>query len=362
MAHNINSSRGEAALYLLKEKAWHGLGTVVSEAKSAEEVIKIAKLDYEVVKARVYASFLPKTHKIIERLEHSYKVQDKEGNTYILNRKGELVNNAYVTYRKDTYELLMSGSVVTDRYTIVQNKDAFDWIDSLMDSQNIIFETAGALGRGERVFIAAKLPSSYKIKGDKSEITKYLLFTNTHDGSGKIQVLFTPIRVVCNNTLTAALQGAANKYTIKHTKTAHAKLDMALEMLNVYNEYEELHIEAMNKLVDIPVSDLEAKKIIANSILSHHEYNLFESNNYRLNSIEEISSRKKNKVQQIYKTVLNGVGQDSNQGSAYWLYNGVVNYYQNVKTYENDETKLDCVTEGEGAKLASKIMSSLISV
>ena len=115
MSNNINNSRGHA-FYSLREKAWHGLGTVVQDARNSEEVIKLAKLDYNVIKAPVYAKF--------ER-ELNIAIINGNGQQSTLKKRGEIVNNAYVTYREDTSELLMSGKVVTDRYEIVQNIDAF---------------------------------------------------------------------------------------------------------------------------------------------------------------------------------------------------------------------------------------------
>ena len=356
MAHNIDRTKGQA-FYSLKEKAWHGLGTVVQEAKTSEEVIKLAKLDYNVSKAKVFASYIPDGYKLDGKLPNGkYTLYDKYNVLHTIPKKGEVVPNAYVTYREDTYDLLMSSKVVTDRYTIVQNIDAFKWLDGLMDSSNITIETAGALGRGERMFISAKLPGSYRIHGDNSEIDKYLLFTNTHDGSGRLQVLITPVRVVCNNTLNIAIRGSNNKYQITHTKTAHKKLDFALEMLNIYNIYEKHHIEVLNSMAKDLLPDVSVRKIIHNLILSPSELQLVNNNNNSTRGIEEISTRKINKISALTHSIYNGIGQDSIEHSKYWMLNGISNYYQNKKSYDNKEDMLDTISEGEATKVMNQFM------
>ena len=87
--------------------------------------------------------------------------------------------------------------VVTDRYKVVQNEEAFSFTDSLL-GEGVTYETAGSLQEGRRTWILAKLPQKFIISGD--EITPYLVFMNSHDGTGAIKAAMTPIRVVCQNT------------------------------------------------------------------------------------------------------------------------------------------------------------------
>ena len=105
-------------------------------------------------------------------------------------------------------------NVVGDGYGVIQNSKAFEFID-LMTSGTIggeqtpIIETAGILNDGARMYVTAKMPGKFFVNGDDSEgIDDYILFTNTHDGSGAVMALFTPIRVICQNTLNAAIRGA----------------------------------------------------------------------------------------------------------------------------------------------------------
>lgn len=91
-------------------------------------------------------------------------------------------------------------------YQIVQNADAFAFFDAIVGGEDgILYETAGALGNGERIFITAKRPD-YICVGNGDDITeKYIFLTTSHNGTGSITAAFTPVRIVCQNTLNAAL-------------------------------------------------------------------------------------------------------------------------------------------------------------
>lgn len=123
--------------------------------------------------------------------------------------------------------------VVSDRYKIVQNLDAFAFTDTLIGG-DVRYETAGALNDGRRVWLLAKMPSM-KIVGD--EVEPYMCFTNTHDGKGAVRVLMTPVRVVCNNTLNLAISGAKRAWSVRHVGDINAKIAEARETLGLAEEY-----------------------------------------------------------------------------------------------------------------------------
>lgn len=226
MAANIefNSNRNTYSFYSLKDVPWHGLGTVVEEAKTPDEVIRIANMDYEVALAPMFASFIPAEAKHIVKEDNHYACHMSNGDVVIIPEKGARVSDVYATYRKDNYKIL---GTVGNRYEPVQNTEAMDFIYQVCKSQmvinpkDVIIQTAGVLGIGERIFVTAKLPT-YEIA--KDEMEKYILFTTSHDGSGSIQACFTDIRVVCNNTLNAALNHCKNMVRFKHTKNVKANL------------------------------------------------------------------------------------------------------------------------------------------
>ena len=159
MAANIES------MFYVRETPWHGLGTKVMEAPTSKRALELAGLDWKVVQEPIYTE----NNELIE----GYKANVRDVDRKILG-------------------------VVTDRYKIIQNEEAFAFTDELL-GEGVRYETSGSLQGGKKVWILARMPQEYIISGER--ISPYLLFSNTHDGSGAIKVALTPIRVVCNNTL-----------------------------------------------------------------------------------------------------------------------------------------------------------------
>ena len=124
--------------------------------------------------------------------------------------------------------------VVGNRYRPIQNRDAFKFFDALVGEGEAIYHTAGVLGKGERIWILAKLPDYIKVRGEDI-VEKFLLLTNAHDGSGTVQAKLTPIRVVCQNTLSAALSDGQQEVRISHTANATKRLEQAHKVLGLSN-------------------------------------------------------------------------------------------------------------------------------
>lgn len=141
-------------------------------------------------------------------------------------------NTSFFTYRSD------SGAILGDRlgadYNVVQNTDAFAFFDSIVGGDGIMYETAGALGKGERIFITAKLPDYIKV-GKDDLIEKYLFLTTSHDGFGSITAALTPVRIVYANTLNAALNNCPNTIKIRHTSNAQDRLKEAHKVMGISN-------------------------------------------------------------------------------------------------------------------------------
>src|SRR5262249_53947643 len=116
-------------------------------------------------------------------------------------------------------------AVVSDRYMPVQNTQAFGLLDAIVADGGLRYHTAGALGQGEKVFLLAKLPGHLRVKTTDDVVEKYLLLSNSHDGSSALRVLFTPVRVVCQNTLSMALrQGNGQGVSIRHNGDLAGKI------------------------------------------------------------------------------------------------------------------------------------------
>ncbi|WP_432777140.1 DUF932 domain-containing protein [Brevibacillus gelatini] len=144
------------------------------------------------------------------------------------------------------------GIVSNRRYSIVNNHEAFAFTDDLL-GEGVRYETAGSLQNGRKVWLLAKLPDNYIIAGD--HISPYLVFSNSHDGSGSIKVAMTPIRVVCQNTLNLALNKAKRIWTTIHTGDIKSKLNEAKKTLLLAEYYMEKLGSELDQLHRIKMPD-----------------------------------------------------------------------------------------------------------
>lgn len=195
MAANVET------MFYVRETPWHGLGTRVMEAPGSEDALELAGLNWKVRQEPIYTD----NNLLIPR----YKANVRDLDDKVLG-------------------------VVTDRYKVVQNDEAFAFTDGLL-GEGVRYETAGALLDGRKVWILARMPREFIINGE--QISPYLVFSNTHDGSGAIKVAVTPIRVVCNNTLNLALSTAKRSWSMVHTGDVQGKMEEAKQTLFMAEKY-----------------------------------------------------------------------------------------------------------------------------
>lgn len=150
--------------------------------------------------------------------------------------------------------------MVTNRYKVIQNEEAFSFTDSLL-GEGVRYETAGSLQGGKKVWLLARMPQDYIITGER--ISPYLVFSNTHDGSGAIKVALTPIRVVCNNTLNLALSSAKRSWSMIHTGDIQGKLEEAKDPLFKAEAY----MDELGKEIE----DLRMKRMSDQQVLDYIE-------------------------------------------------------------------------------------------
>lgn len=213
------------SMFSVREKPWHGLGTIVKEAPDSREALRLAGLDWEVVQSPIFT-----THGKVEGFKANVRSTDRQ----VLG-------------------------VVTDRYKVVQNTEAFAFTDSLL-GEGVQYETAGALMGGRKVWILARLPREFIIAGER--ISPYLVFSNTHDGSGAVRVAVTPIRVCCNNTLNLALSTAQRSFSMIHTGDIRGKIHEAKQTLFMADQYMEDLGREFERLRKQKLSDQQVREYI----------------------------------------------------------------------------------------------------
>ena len=337
MAHNLNFNErtGRYSFFSVQEKAWHGLGQIVTDYPTSAQAIKHAGLDYEVTKSPLYT----KASNIIDPTDN-LELGDNEVN----------VPNYFATTRTDNNTVL---GVVGKDYHIVQNREAFSFFDSIVGgTDGILYETAGALGNGERIFITAKLPDYIRVGNGNDVTEKYIFLTTSHDGSGSITAAFTPVRIVCQNTLNASLRNMSNVVRIRHTSGAKQRLDNAHKVMGLANEFSNQLEDIFNHWAKVKVHDHEVKKMIQFALCPNKET----LQHLKAGNEDEISTVFKNTVEDAFAYAMTSDSQQMNttKGTLFGAYNAVTGYYQNVRSYKDSEAKLQSIILGGTAQLKSQ--------
>ena len=318
MGHNLNTSNGKASMFYVGETPWHKLGTKLDNPATAQEALEAAHLNYTVERCPILS------------LSRSNKLKD--------------VLNHYATIRSDTEEVL---GLVGSRYEIIQNRDAFSFFDALVGLDQAIYHTAGALGKGERIWILAKLPDYIRV-GKNDVVEKFLLLTNSHDGSSLACAKLTPIRVVCSNTLSAALDGSEQEVRIRHTPNAPAKLEEAHKLLGLTNKlYEDLGA-IFNRMA---LSQLSERQLI------EYVNALIPSNPDAENHARTEKAR--NIIRNLHEF---GQGAEMSKGTLWGAYNAVAEYTDHINRTENDSKQLKNIWFGSGERLKRRAFALASSI
>ncbi len=340
MPHGIEIRNGQASMFYVGGAPWHGLGTKLDRPATAAEAIKAAHLDWEVDKKSLVA---------VERLKTSSGDQapGRPGKAEALRKlRAALykdialsIRDRYAVVRQDLWgkpECPVLGIVGRD-YTPLQNREAFEFFDPIVGEGAAIYHTAGALGQGERVWILAKLPMDIRVAGDDIS-GKFLLLSNSHDGNSSVQIKFTPIRVVCQNTLTMALsQGPTLR--VVHMRDIHRRLQGAERTLGLINRrFEEIE-EEFQEMVKVQLNAARLSEYLGLVFPDPQD---------------EDNEKARNRVRRDHEWAeyffVNGKGNrlKNVSGTLWAAYNGVAEYIDHRATNQTDDRRLNSVWFGEG--------------
>ncbi len=212
MAHNVESMFSANRVVPWHYELTKDVTKLIQEAPTSKDALHLAGLDWDVLQTPVY-------------MENGIEIPNYKANV-------RSTDNACL-------------GIVSDRYQIVQNTEAFEFTDAIVGETEdgvVKYETAGSLCGGKRIWLLAKMPTR-KVLDD--EVDPYMFFSNSHDGSGAIRIGMTPIRIVCANTLAMALNGAKRSWSTKHVGDMQSKLEEAKLCLSMADKYmKNLDIEA----------------------------------------------------------------------------------------------------------------------
>ena len=330
MAHEFESG------FYTVTPAWHGLGVVLDEAPSIDEAIIKAGLDWTVEERPLFID-----------TDEAWPSMYKGALTEVDTHKALI---------RSTDKRILS--VVGANYSPVQNADAFRWFDFLIDSGEAKLEAGGSLRHGQKIWILAKLGESMDIiKGD--EVAPYILLSNSHDSTAAITISFTPTRVVCMNTLSAALrnidssisEGSAIRF--KHTQNVGINLERAKDLINMSTQVFESSKVVYKEFTTHRMNDEQFKTYFHKIYFGNKKYQEMENN--EKGSGEKV--KKFNELQQLFES---GIGTDIKgvRGSVWGGYNAITEWVDHHRG--NAEKRLDTSWFGIGADIRSRAFEEAV--
>ena len=316
MSHEVET------MFSVGELPWHKLGINVQEAQTASAAIELAGMDWE-----------------LELKEVGVVGNEKVDGIPIIS---QIINDRQAVVRRKDNKYI---ATVGPDYQIIQNRDCFDFIDALVGEGQAVFQTAGSLFGGRRIFITLKLAKGAKVGPDK--IDKYLLLTSSHDGQMKVRVKFTPIRVVCANTLAMALAGTTGEteVRIKHSAQYKDRIESAREILGLTEEYYRQLDICFNQLLECKFTEKQMTSFTEVLIPTRGK---------------EASTRTENIRLSIVYLFKNGVGHENIRNTKWAAYNAVTQYIDHSRPNKVQKDKdprdihFESVLAGGGAQMRQK--------
>jgi len=314
MAHNIDTMAYSG------EVPWHGLGTKVDKVMTAEEAIIAGGLGWKVKKEPIYL------------------------------KSGKMIADKFATVREDRGLPL---GVVGDRYTVLNNKDAFSFLDAVVTEKDAIYHTVGSLGNGERIWLLAKLPKSVVVTHD-DVVDQYLLLSNSHDGTSAVTVRFTPIRVVCQNTLIASFRESSHIVSIRHSGDMAGKVKEARRVLGISSKFYEQFGQMAQAMTKVSMNKDTVETFLAGLGLGKDDIESTRAKNVKAEVLEYAHTGKGNALPGVEGTL--------------WAYlNGAVEYVDYGRKVRNvgdniASNRLESVWFGSGAELKRKAWDTAVQM
>lgn len=232
MAHQVEQ------MFSVIETPWHRLGRIVRQAPTTEDAIRLAGLDWSVSEQPIYRNVSNGGPYFVQEPISTHKaiVRDSDGSTL---------------------------GVVGRDYTPLQNKEAFSFFDDFVKAGECTFETAGSLRGGRVIWVLAKINRDPVVITKDDTVEKFLLLANGHDGSMAVRVGFTPIRVVCANTLAMSVSaGTSRLIRLLHGRNVAMRLDQIHEIIDVANRRFEATAEQYRKLACAEINQKDLEKYV----------------------------------------------------------------------------------------------------
>lgn len=308
MAHAVEN------MFSVRETPWHNLGKVLGDAPTLADGLIQAGLDWDV---------------ILKPVEYDGIAIPHLGNV--------------VVRQSDNKPL----GVVGPQWTPLQNSQAFDWFAPFLESGLCKLETAGSLHGGKVVWVMSRITTGDMKIDDGDEVRKYLLLSNSHDGSQSVRVGFSPIRVVCANTLGMAHRDSASKLLrIRHTQGLHYTLNMVRETINAADQAFNATAEQFRKLSRLGINQLDLKRYVVQVIAANPN---------------DTTAQEETKIKEIIDMAIHGRGNEGRKLSLWTAYNGITEYL-NYNSGRTADTRLDSLWFGKANNLSQYALDVAIQL
>ena len=326
MAHELElDNQGMAKMFYTGEVPWHGLGTKLDNVATAAEAIQAAGLDWEVELAPAY-------------MRRNGKMKRTEDKFILLRKDDDTIYN-----------------IVSKNYVPVQNIEAFQFFDAVTGTEEAKYNTAGSLRNGAIVWMLAQMNhgnGSVSVKGE--QIDKYVVLTNSHNGEFALQMFWSPIRVVCMNTLKMSMEKGTERFYHRHTSNIKNRLELAQEIMGFGNNFYNEWAEQANYLADKDITKEQVKNLLKIAFgldPDKPEDNIWKPTVREMEVVEEL----------IYA----GKGNDNPkiQGTAWQAYNGITEYVDYHRaTTKTASGRLQGVWFGSGNDMKNKAWKYLLNM
>lgn len=331
MAHQFQSN--DYMVSGMGERPWHGLGSVVDGLLTAKDALEQAKLGWTARKMPIQVAGTDR-----------------------------IIPDNFAVVRDDDQSVL---GIVGSSYEILQNAQAFDFFDGVAERGDAIYETAGSLFGGRKIFITARIPGLIQVGSGEDVTEKYILLCNSHDGTGAVNAKLVMTRVVCNNTLTAAMREKGRGISIRHSAQMHDKLKMATELLGIANKRFLEMEQSFNAMAKVQMTEKDVRDFLmavfdATPAVAMDKQHIDQEDDVR----DEGKGKNARAILQCLELHESGMGSEMTRGTLWGAVNAVTEWTSHHRTYkERDggnsriDNKVGSIFFGQSASLTDRALA-----
>ena len=314
MAHLVEN------MFSVIETPWHGLGKILDAPPTIEEGIIRAGLDWKVTTEKLF---------LADGRESTHRATVRSSDKSILG-------------------------VVGPTYTPLQNLEAFEFFNPFLEAKKAVLESAGSLKEGKRIWVLAKIVGDNLEIAPGDEIERYILLSNSHDGTMAVRAGFTPIRVVCANTLAMAhAKGTSKLIRVMHSKNVATNVGKVADMMTLANSSFEATAEQYRALASRQINQADLEKYVR-LVFSERGKIIEVEESIEGEAPKKASARMLNKIVPLFE---GGRGSDITaiRGTWWAAYNAVTEYTSHERG--GDKDRLNSTWFGSGANINTRALT-----